>query len=147
MAVKESAGATVALEPSTEIQGLMLRFYEALSRGDFEGVDRLVSRHNDVQWIGTDPTEWWQDFDAVASAWRAQAAAMGGPIRITGGNATAYRNGDVAWVSDRPSFHLSDGRTLPFRFTVVWVREAEGWRIVQAHASFGVANEAALRTA
>jgi hypothetical protein len=71
---------------------------------------------------------------------------MGGPVRMTGGHATAYQHGDVAWVSDRPAFHLSDGRTLPFRFTLVWLREPEGWRIVQAHASFGIANETALRT-
>lgn len=147
MAVKELSVATAALEPSADIQELMLRFYEAVSRGDFDSVDRLVSRRAGMQWIGTDPSEWWEDFEAVAKAWRTQAAAMGAPLRMTGGNATAYQNGDVAWVSDRPAFHLSDGRTLPFRFTVVWQREPEGWRIVQAHASFGIANEAALRTA
>ena len=147
MAVKEHAVAAAALEPTADVQEMMRRFYEAVSRGDFESVDRLVSRRAGMKWIGTDPTEWWEDFEAVAKAWRTQAAAMGGPTRITGGNATAYQNGNVAWVSDRPAFNLSGGRTLPFRFTVVWLREPEGWRIVQAHASFGIANETALRTA
>ena len=147
MAVKEHAVEVAALEPSAEVQALMRRFYEAVSRGDFGSVDRLVSRRAGMKWIGTDPTEWWEDFEAVANSWRTQAAEIGGPMRIAGGNATAYQNGDVAWVSDRPAFHLSDGRTLPFRFTVVWLREPEGWRIVQAHASFGVTNETALRTA
>jgi hypothetical protein len=147
MAVKEYAVATTGLEPSTEVQELMLRLYEALSRGDFDSVDRVVSRQDGLRWIGTDPTEWWGDFKAVAMAWRTQATAMGGPVRIIGGNATAFRNGDVAWVSDNPAFQLADGKTLPFRFTVVWLREPEGWRIVQAHASFGVANDAVLRTA
>ena len=147
MAVKERAVTTSALERSVDIQEQMDRFYDALSRADFESVDRLVSRRAGMQWIGTDPSEWWEDFEAVAKAWRTQAAAMGGPTRITGGNATAYQNGNVAWVSDRPTFNLSDGRTLPFRFTVVWLREPAGWRIVQAHASFGIANETALRTA
>ena len=146
MAVKEHAVAT-AVEPSTEIQALMIRFYEAVSRGDCDSVDRMVSRQAGIRWIGTDPTEDWETAEAVARAWRSQAAEMGGPTRITGGRATAYRIGDVAWVSDRPVFQLADGRTLPFRFTAVWLSEPDGWRIVQAHASFGIANsEAALRT-
>lgn len=146
MAVKEPAVAMPALQPSAEIHELMVRFYDAVSRGDFDSVDRLVSRRDGMHWIGTDPAEWWDEFDVVAKAWRTQAAAMGGPLRITGGNGTAYQKGDVGWVSDRPAFRLADGRTLPFRFTVVWLREPEGWRIVQAHASFGVANDTALRT-
>lgn len=147
MAVKEHAVASASLSPSADVHERMLRFYEAVSRGDFAAVDALISRQPGMQWIGTDPGEWWEEFDAVARAWRTQAADMGGPARIVAGHASAYQNGDVAWVSDRPVFHLSDGRTLPFRFTTVWLREPEGWRIVQAHASFGVANETALRTA
>jgi hypothetical protein len=50
-------------------------------------------------------------------------------------------------VIDRPTFHLPDGRTVPFRFTAVWLREPQGWRIVQANNSPGVANETAVRNA
>jgi ketosteroid isomerase-like protein len=147
MTVKEHNVEEIALEPSAEIQKLMTRFYEAISTGDFESLDRLVSQHTGLRWIGSDPDEWWEDRQAVLKAWRAERAEMGSPASITGGGPTAYQHGDVAWVSDRPAFHLPDGRTLPFRFTAVWLREPQGWRIVQAHASFGVANEAVLRTA
>lgn len=147
MTVKEGAVATAALKPSAEIEELMTRFYEAASKGDFENLDGLVSRQPGLLWIGTDPNEWWQTPDAVLKAWRTQTAALGGPLGITGGNVSAYEHGDVALVSDRPTFHLPDGRTLPFRLTAVWLREPEGWRIVQVHFSMGVANEAALRTA
>lgn len=146
-AVKEHPVEKTAPQPGADIQELMTRFYEATSKGDFESLNRLVSRQAGVRWIGTDPGEWWEDPDVVFEAWRTQAAEMGGPVPIKGGSATAYQYGDVAWVSDRPAFHLPNGRILPFRFTAVWLREPEGWRIVQAHASFGVANEAALRAA
>lgn len=136
-----------ALKPSAEILELMTRFYDAASMGDFENLDRIVSRQAGLVWIGTDPNEWWEDPQAVSKAWRTQTAELGRPASITGGSATAFQYGDVAWVSDRPAFHLPDGRTLPFRFTAVWLHEPQGWRIVQAHASFGVANETALRTA
>lgn len=132
------------LERSPEVKDLMARFYEAASRGDFEFLDGLLSRRAGVLWIGTDPEEWWENPEAVFKAWRAQTEQLGGPAPITGGNATAYRHGDVAWVSDRPAFHLPDGRTLPFRFTAVWLREPEGWRIVQVHTSLGVANQDVL---
>jgi ketosteroid isomerase-like protein len=147
MPVKEHVVEEAALKPSAEMQELMARFYQAASTDDFENLDRLISKQAGVLWIGTDPDEWWAGPEAVLKAWRTQSAEMGGPVRITGGTATAYRHGDIAWVSDRPTFHLKDGRMVPFRFTAVWRRESEGWRIVQAHASLGVANEAALQTA
>jgi ketosteroid isomerase-like protein len=147
MTVKELAVETTELKPSAEIRQLMDRVYQALSTDDFERLDRLISHKAGLLWIGTDPNEWWEGPEAVLEAWRTQTAEMGGPVPIAGGDAKAYQYGDVAWVSDRPTFRLPDGRTLPFRFTAVWLQEPEGWRIVQAHASFGIANEAALRTA
>lgn len=132
-------------EPSAEVKKLMTRFYEAASTGDFYLVDGLLSRRAAILWIGTDPDEWWQSPEAVFQAWQAQTAELGGPARITGGNVTAYQHGDVAWVSDRPACHLPDGKSFPFRLTAVWVREPEGWRIVQVHMSLGVANESILQ--
>jgi ketosteroid isomerase-like protein len=132
-------------EPSTEVKDLMTRFYEAASKGDFELVDGLISRRARVLWIGTDPNEWWENPEAVLKAWQAQTTELGGPAPITGGNVTAYQHGEVAWVSDRPAFHLPDGRSLPLRLTAVWVHEPEGWRMVQVHISLGVANESVLQ--
>lgn len=131
-------------EPSTEVMELMTRFYQAASKGDFELIDKLLSRRAEVLWIGTDPNEWWKTPDAVRRAWQAQTAELGGPAPIIGGNVTAYQHGEVAWVADRPAFHLPDGRSLPLRLTAVWVREPEGWRMVQVHLSLGVANESVL---
>ena len=132
-------------EPGAEVKELMTRFYEAASKGDFDFVDGLLSRRAEVLWIGTDPNEWWENPEAVFKAWQAQTAELGGPAPITGGNVKAYQHGEVAWVSDRPAFHLPDGRSLPFRLTAVWAREPEGWRIVQVHTSLGVANESVLQ--
>lgn len=138
-------GNEIVGEPTAEVKALMTRFYEAASKGDFELVDELLSRRGGVLWIGTDPKEWWETPEAVYQAWQAQTAELGGPAPITGGNITAFRHGDVAWVSDRPAFHLPDGRSLPFRLTAVWVLEPEGWRMVQVHTSLGVANESVLQ--
>ena len=136
-----------ALAPSAEVEDLMSRFYEAASSWNFERLDAILSRHAGVLWIGTDPGEWCDTPEAVFQAWRAQTAELGAPALITGGKPTAYRHGDVAWVSDRPTFHLPDGREFPFRFTAVCLREPQGWRIVQGHMSFGVPNAPVLHPA
>jgi ketosteroid isomerase-like protein len=147
-------GATAAIElppsdesvgkPSVEVRKLMTQFYEAASKGDFEFLDGLLSRRARVLWIGTDPHEWWESPEAVLEAWRTQTAELGSPAAITGGNATVWQHGEVAWVSDRPALRLPDGRSFPFRLTAVWVVEPEGWRIVQVHLSLGVLNESVL---
>lgn len=134
-----------ALKPSPEVKGLMIRFYEVASSGDFVALDKFLSHQTGVLWIGTDPDEWWDNPPAVLQAWRQQTAELGGPAPITAGRVTAYQHGDVAWVSDRPTFHLPNGKTLPFRLTAVWQREPEGWRIIQVHISLAVPNEEAVR--
>lgn len=134
------------MESSTEVKQLMNRFYEAASKGDFASLDELVSHRPGVLWIGTDPNEWWQSPEAIAKAWRAQTAELGGPTPISG-DPTVYQQGDVAWASDHPAFRLPDGRSLPFRFTAVWVHEPEGWRMVHVHSSFGVPNETVVQGA
>jgi hypothetical protein len=125
---------------SSEIQQLMTRFYDEASKGNFDAVDGLVS-HGDVRWIGTDPNERWETPAAVSKAWRDQSTAIGAPVRITAGDLVAYQQDNVAWLSDRPTFELADGSKVPFRLTTVWLREPDGWRIVQFHASVGVPNE------
>ena len=128
------------MQQSHEIKQLMTRFYEEASKGNFDAVDGLVSQ-GDVRWIGTDPNEWWETPAAVSKAWRDQTAAVGTPLRITAGDLVAYQQDNVAWLSDRPIFHMADGATVPFRLTAVWLRQADGWKIVQFHASVGVPND------
>ena len=128
------------MKQSSEIQQLMARFYAEASKGNFDVVEGLVS-HGEVRWIGTDPNEWWETPAAVSKAWRDQTAETGKPVRITAGDLVAYQQDNVAWVSDRPTFELANGRTVPFRLTAVWLREPDGWRIVQFHSSVGVPNE------
>jgi ketosteroid isomerase-like protein len=128
------------MKQSSEIKQLMTRFYEEASKGNFDVVDGFVSQ-DDVRWIGTDPNEWWETPAAVSKAWRDQTAAVGTPLRITAGDFVAYQQDNVAWLSDRPVFHMADATTVPFRLTAVWLREPDGWKIVQFHASVGVPNE------
>jgi adenylate cyclase len=129
------------MEQSDELRDLTLRFYEATTTGDLSFFDRNVSRQEEAMFLGTDPNEWWEGFEALREAMRAQSEAMGG-MQIVAGQLQAYREGGVGWVIDRDaSFRLPDGREIPFRSTLVFRREDGEWKLVHLHSSIGVSNE------
>ncbi len=129
------------MEQSDELRDLTLRFYEATTTGDLSFFDRYVSRQEGAMFLGTDPNEWWEGFEALREAMRAQSEALGG-MQIVAGQLQAYREGGVGWVIDRDaSFRLPDGREIPFRSTLVFRREDGEWKLVHLHSSIGVSNE------
>ncbi len=131
------------MEQSAELKNLMLRFYDAISHADLAFFDRGLARHDGVLAIGTDPNEWWLGYDKIMSLYKTQLKEMGG-MTVIAGNPQAYCDGAVGWGADRPRFKMPDGKTIPFRLTVVFHREAGEWKIIQHHASIGVANEQAI---
>jgi ketosteroid isomerase-like protein len=129
------------MEQSDELRDLTLRFYKAATTGDLSFFDRHVSRQEGVVFLGTDPNEWWEGFEALREAMRAQSEEMGG-MQIVPGRLHAYREGSVGWVIDRDaSFRLADGTEIPFRNSVVFRREDGEWKVVHGHSSIGVSNE------
>ena len=131
------------MEQSDELRDLTLRFYEAIATGDLSFLERHVSRQEGAVFVGTDPNEWWEGFEAFVEAMRAQAEAMGGGgLQVVAGQLRAYRQGSVGWAIDRDaSFRLPDGTEIPFRNTCVFVQEEGEWKLIHAHTSFGVRNE------
>ncbi len=129
------------MEQSNELRDLTLRFYEAVTTGDVSFVDRHVSRQQGAVFVGTDPNEWWEGFESLREATRAQSEELGG-MQIVPGRLQAYREGSVGWVIDRdPTFQLADGTQIPFRNTAVFRREEGEWKLVHTHTSLGVRNE------
>ena len=131
------------MEHSDELRDLTLRFYEAAATGDLYFFEQHVSRQDRAVFIGTDPNEWWEGFEAFREAMRAQSEAIGGGgLHIVAGQPRAYQEGNVGWVIDRDAlFRLPDGTEIPFRNTVVFRREEGRWKLVHGHTSIGVRNE------
>lgn len=127
----------------TEVDDLMRELYDGLRRADLDTVTGTISRQDGLVWIGTDPQEWWTGHDTMVEVFRAQLEATGG-FDLVGGHPVSYGDGDIAWAADQPAIRLPDGTELPTRITAVAHREDDGWRFVQFHVSFGVANEEAL---
>lgn len=84
------------MEHSDELRDLTLRFYEAEATGDLSFIERYVSRQDGAVYVGSDPNEWWEGFEAFVEAIRAQSEAMGrspssqGPLP-TGGAPSCWR--------------------------------------------------------
>ncbi|MGH8907603.1 MAG: nuclear transport factor 2 family protein [Egibacteraceae bacterium] len=130
------------MERCAEIEQLTRQIYDGMRHGDPDAVLGLIADADGIVWIGTDPKEWWTDYNALARAFHGQLEATGGFDIV--GDPRGYREGDVGWVADQASIRLPDGTEILIRLTAVAHREAGVWRFVQCHASIGVPNEEAL---
>jgi ketosteroid isomerase-like protein len=129
------------MERCPDLEELTRRLYEAVSRANISFFERYVSRADGIVFAGTAPEEWWESRAELLEAMRAQMATVGGDaVELDAGEVRAYREGDVGWVADRPTFRLGDVE-VECRHTSVFVREDGEWWIVQHHFSVGVANE------
>jgi hypothetical protein len=128
------------MERSAELEQLTWELYDAVSTGDTAFFERRLSRSESCVVIGTAPGEWWDDYRSALESIREQMEAVGDAVDLVAGDVRAYREGDVGWVADRPTFSLG-GVDVACRHTSVFVREDGEWRIVQHHFSIGVANE------
>jgi ketosteroid isomerase-like protein len=129
------------VEQAPELREIVLRLYEAFSRGDADLMERVTSHRDGLVFIGTDPTEWYEEIAPIRQMLQAQAGAG---ITVVPGDVRAYREGTVGWVADRGCFKLQDGSEVPFRLTAIFHQEDGSWKLIQEHASMGVSNEEAI---
>lgn len=131
------------MEQSSELKAVLLSFYEALTTGDIGFIKNITSRRDGVLMIGTDPNEWWADYETIIRINEAQIKEMGG-IPIEAGDPQAFSQGSVGWVADQAKVKLPDGSEVPFRLTGVLHKENGEWKMIQWHVSIGVPNEEAF---
>jgi ketosteroid isomerase-like protein len=131
------------MEVDAELKDFILTFYKAVETGDMAVISEMTADEPGMLFVGTDPDEWWESRERLAQA--ASTQHQEAPeVTVRPGTITAYRQGDFGFVADRPAFVLADGTERSFRFTAVLRRDAEGWKLVQAHTSIGVPNEDVL---
>jgi len=128
------------MQQSDELKELYIQICQAQSSGDYAFFERCFSKKDGVLAIGTDPAEWWAGYDTIARVFKAQLKEAGG-FQILPDTPLAYHDGSIGWVAGQPTLKLPDGRELPFRFSAVFQKEPDGWKIVQWHFSSGISNE------
>jgi hypothetical protein len=127
------------MERSEELRDLIRATFEAYNRGDVSFIDRHTSSQEGVRLIGSDPNEWYEGGRAAEVL---KQEMQEGGVRVSSmGEIDAFVEGTVGWVSGRPVWALEGGREIPTRWTGVFHQEDGEWKMVQAHASVGVANE------
>jgi ketosteroid isomerase-like protein len=129
------------VERSTEIEALVVAWFESASRGDPRLVDRHVSPDAGTILVGSDPDEVLRGGPAVADFLRGEVAAAGGNATFTPRDVTAFREGSVGWVTALLTITLPDGRHVSPRWSAVMHLEDGIWCFVQTHASIGVPND------
>ena len=120
------------------------RLYADLGRDDADWAPGTVAEDAASLVIGSDPDEWWQGHGAICAAWAKAKAEYGGtalsPTRLA-----INRLGDIAWVTDEPSYSVEGGRSRgTLRLTLIFVRTPNRWRLVHLHASAPVSNSSLL---
>ena len=129
------------MERCEEVEALTRALYEAVSRADLGWFEERLARTTPLAVVGTAPDEWWDDRATLLHALRAQMDAAGADsVRLVAGPLRADREGEVAWVADRPTLRVGSV-SVECRHTAVFVREAGEWRLAQHHFLVGVPNE------
>ena len=132
-----------AVETCPELAEVIVDWFKAAAAGDASWRDRHVSRHARLRIVGTDPEEWLQGEPAYRFL-KNEAENVGGKVQIRVPEVEAFRSGDVGWGLARPIITLGDGREVSPRWSAVFVREDDTWKLIQLHASIAQANEEAF---
>ncbi len=124
---------------SSELEQLILHWYQRISSGDVLGsAEQMFSRQEGLLAIGSDASEWWEDFVSVMQAYGETASL--GALEIRVGDLRGYEEGAVGWVADRVVLRVPNGAEVPLRHTFVLHKENSEWKIVPAHSSISVSN-------
>ena len=129
--------------PSAEIRDIITAWFRAAESGDASWRDRHVSALPGLRIIGTDPEEWLAGERAYGFLSH-EARTVGGKLKVAVREVEAFEEGSVGWGAALPEITLADGRRVTPRWSAVFHREGEAWRMVQLHASLAIGNEAAF---
>ncbi|MCA1679677.1 MAG: nuclear transport factor 2 family protein [Actinobacteria bacterium] len=121
------------MEESAAVRDAVLDFYRAISTNAAERFDELVSADPATLVVGTAPGEWVTERPRLRFGFEAEGLTIEPGTRPTG-----YREGNMGWFVDEPTYGFPGGGGMRTRLTAV-VREEDGrWKIVHLHVSVGV---------
>jgi len=131
------------LEPAPDLRQVINEWFAAAAAGDAGWRDRHVSRDPNLRIVGTDPEEWLQGEPAYAFL-KHEAETVGGKATVEVLESEAYRQGDVGWGLAKPRITVGDGSVVIPRWSAVFLKEPDGWKMIQLHASVAIGNAEAF---
>ncbi|XXX72458.1 nuclear transport factor 2 family protein [Sorangium sp. So ce134] len=149
MSTAEAVPTCLTFPEHTQIASLVEQFYEASSTGDIDFIEGIISNDPDALFLGTAPGEVYAGHAAIVQWWEDMFFFLDGlgypnngglPVEATGKLLQLDQHGQVAWVTDDPTFAFLGG-DVPSRLSLVFRKESGQWKITQGHWSIGVPNE------
>ena len=129
------------MDRSSELEQLVVAWFEAASSGDASLVDAHVSPGDGTRLIGSDPGEVFRGGSAVAQFLRSEVESAGGKATFSPADIEAFSEGTVGWATTNVTITMPDGKYVSPRWSAVFHMEDGLWKFVQTHASIGIANE------
>jgi hypothetical protein len=126
------------MQSSAAVAGALATFFVSNASGDATTFDEVVSAEEAVLAIGSTAREWFAGQEAARGAYGVEG------VLIEPGHIDAWENGDTGWAVAQPSFSIPDGPSFRLRFTAVFVREDESWKLIHLHGSYPVPDEVAV---
>lgn len=128
------------MESSTELLNVVHRFFEVISDRDYSGIEALLSNHEGVVIIGSDPNDWYIGKEAFMNGLKSEFNANPQKVTHEISDAEVYVEGVAGWFAGKVSLVLRNGKRIPFRWTLVFHRNDNNWIITQMHASIAIPN-------
>jgi ketosteroid isomerase-like protein len=129
------------MERSSEVEQLIVAWFEAVTKGDPSLVATHVSPSDMTRLIGSDPSEVFTGGEAVSAFLAGEVAGAGGHATFTPTDIEAFREGNVAWATTQLTISIPERGQVSPRWSAVLRFEDETWKFVQTHASIGVPND------
>ncbi len=128
------------LTPKERIEDTIKKFFRALDTQDFELMEQVIAKKENMVHIGTDTDEIWRGWSELNEATEEQfknlefykATIRGLSIHIS-------NSGNVAWYSHLLDAEIKSTTSIQHwrcaRFTGVLEKAGDHWEIVQTHVS------------
>lgn len=134
------------MQDSPDLRNIITGWFDAVAKGDAGWPDHHVSRVSGLRIIGTDPEEMLQGATAYEFL-KSEAETLGGKVTIEVKDVEAFEEGSVGWGLALPEITFGNGVKVMPRWSAVFHKEAEDWKLVQLHASLGRPNAEAFGVA
>lgn len=125
------------MERCSEVEDLLVKLYRVSDQAELKALHMLIAESEATVAVGTGRHDWWTGREAIVGALR-EHREPGSGLTIEPGEPVAWRDGSVAWFTDRPTLLVHDA-AIGARCTGVAVLEDDVWRAVQMHLSIGSA--------
>lgn len=123
-----------------EIESTIRHFFRAMDHQDYDLMERVLARDNEMVHIGTDKEEIWKGWEELWDATEQQFSDLEHyKAKIRALNITVSNTKRVAWYSHLLDADIKSGKSRwkweGARFTGVLEKRKGLWKLVQTHVS------------